>query len=59
MTPIARTSEPIIAPTKLVRPMDIVVPVGVLPQPSNDVTGAATTSLLQRRRERFSRRQGR
>ncbi len=54
MTPIARSPEPIIYPTKLVKPADLIEAAGALPKPKND--NGRSVSLLERRRKRQSRR---
>ena len=54
MTPIARSPEPIIFPTKLVTPADMIGAAGKLSKPSND--NGRSVSLLERRRKRKGRR---
>jgi len=56
MTPTARSPEPIIAaPVNLVRPMDMIKGAGTLPRPANENCEGPSTSLLERRRKRWSR----
>lgn len=57
MTPIARSPEPIIFPTQLVTPADLIEEAGALPRPTND--NGRSVSLLERRRKRATRRSDR
>ena len=57
MTPIARSQEPIIAPTQLVRPMGLTNFTEDLPRPMNDNSGSVPLMLLPRRRKRKARRE--